>query len=99
MALNVIFDTDDIAAKAAKIQTTASEIETQLNLLTQEMSVFAESYQGAGANAFQEVYARWQQTQGQIKGELDEIGGALQQTGQVREQVESEIAGKWTSAL
>jgi WXG100 family type VII secretion target len=99
MALNVIFDTDDIAAKAAKIQTTASEIETQLNLLTQEMSVFAESYQGAGANAFQDVYARWQQTQGQIKEELAEIGGALQQTGQVREQVETEIAGKWTSAL
>jgi len=99
MALNVIFDTDDIAAKAAKIQTTASEIETQLNLLTQEISAFAESYQGAGANAFQEVYARWQQTQGQVKEELGEIGSALQQTGQVREQVETEIAGKWTSAL
>lgn len=99
MALNVIFDTDDIAAKAVKIQTIASEIETQLNLLTQEMSVFAETYQGAGANAFQEVYARWQQTQGQIKEELVEIGSALQQTGQVREQVETEIAGKWTAAL
>jgi len=99
MALNVIFDTDDIAARAAKIQTTAAEIETQLNLLTQEMSVFAESYQGAGANAFQEVYARWQQTQGQIKEELTEIGSALQQTGQVREEVETQIAGKWTSAL
>jgi len=99
MALNVIFDTDDIAAKAVKIQTIASEIETQLNLLTQEMSVFAETYQGAGANAFQEVYARWQQTQGQIKEELVGIGRALQQTGQVREQVETEIAGKWTAAL
>jgi WXG100 family type VII secretion target len=99
MALNVIFDTDDIAARAAKIQTTADEIETQLNLLTQEMAVFAESYQGAGSNAFQEVYAKWQQTQGQIKEELAEIGSALQQTGQVREQVETEIAGKWTAAL
>jgi len=99
MALNVIFDTDDIAAKAAKIQTIAGEIETQLNLLTQEMSVFAETYQGAGANAFHEVYARWGQTQGQIKEELVEIGTALQQTGLVREQVETEIAGKWTSAL
>src|SRR5579863_4556416 len=99
MALNVIFDTDDIAARAAKIGSTASEIETQLSLLTQEMAIFAESYKGAGANAFQEVYAKWQQTQGQIKEELAEIGSALRQTGQVREQVETEIAGKWASAL
>jgi WXG100 family type VII secretion target len=99
MALNVIFDTDDIAARAAKIGSTASEIETQLSLLTQEMAIFAESYKGAGANAFQEVYAKWQQTQGQIKEELAEIGSALRQTGQVREQVETEIAGKWAGAL
>jgi len=99
MALNVIFDTDDIAARAAKIQSTASEIETQLGLLTQEMAAFAETYKGAGANAFQEVYAKWQQTQGQIKEELAEIGTALRQTGQVREQVESQIAGQWASAL
>lgn len=99
MALNVIFDTDDIAARAAKIQTTAGEIETQLSLLTQEMAIFAESYKGAGANAFQEVYAKWQQTQGQIKEELSEIGSALRQTGQVREQVETDIAGKWAAAL
>jgi len=99
MALNVIFDTDDIAARAAKIRSTASEIETQLGLLTQEMAAFAETYRGAGANAFQEVYAKWQRTQGQIQEELSEIGTALQNTGQVREQVETEIAGKWASAL
>jgi WXG100 family type VII secretion target len=99
MALNVTFDTDDIAARAAKIQSTAVEIESQLGLLTQEMAAFAETYRGAGANAFQEVYARWQQTQGQIQEELAEIGTALQRTGQVREQVESEIAGKWAAAL
>lgn len=99
MALNVIFDTDDIAARAAKIGSTAGEIETQLSLLTQEMAIFAETYKGAGANAFQEVYAKWQQTQGQIKEELAEIGSALRQTGQVREQVETEIAGKWAGAL
>jgi WXG100 family type VII secretion target len=94
-----MFDTDDIAARAAKIGSTAAEIETQLSLLTQEMSIFAETYKGAGANAFQEVYAKWQQTQGQIKEELAEIGSALRQTGQVREQVETEIAGKWAGAL
>lgn len=99
MALNVIFDTDDIAARAAKIGSTASEIETQLGVLTQEMSAFAETYRGAGANAFQEVYAKWQQTQGQIKEELAEIGTALQKTGQVREQVETDIAGQWSAAL
>lgn len=99
MALNVLFDTDDIAAKAAKIQSTAGEIETQLGLLTNEMSAFAETYKGAGANAFQEVYAKWQQMQLQIREELAEIGTALQRTGQVREQVESEIAGGWASAL
>jgi WXG100 family type VII secretion target len=99
MALNVIFDTDDIASRAAKIESTASEIETQLGLLTQEMAAFAESYRGAGANAFQEVYAKWQQTQGQIKEELSEIGAALRKTGQVREQVETEIAGQWANAL
>lgn len=99
MALNVIFDTDDIAARAAKIQSTAGEIETQLGQLTQQMAAFAETYKGAGANAFQEVYANWQRTQGQIKEELSEIGVALQKTGQVRDQVESEIAGQWASAL
>jgi WXG100 family type VII secretion target len=99
MALNVIFDTDDIAARAARIESTASEIETQLGTLTQDMAVFAESYKGAGADAFQEVYAKWQRTQGQIKEELAEIGAALRQTGQVREQVETEIAGKWAAAL
>jgi WXG100 family type VII secretion target len=99
MALDVTFDTDDIATKAAKIQSTAAEIEAQLGLLTQEMAAFAETYRGAGANAFQEVFAKWQQTQGQIKEELTEIGTALQQTGQVREQVETEIAGKWAAAL
>lgn len=99
MALNVLFDTDDISAKAAKIQSTAGEIETQLGLLTNEMAAFAETYKGAGANAFQEVYANWQRTQGQIREELAEIGAALQKTGQVREQVESEIAGQWSSAL
>jgi WXG100 family type VII secretion target len=97
--LNVTFNTDDIAARAAKIQSTASEIETQLGLLTQEMAAFAETYKGAGANAFQEVYAKWQQTQGQIREELAEIGTALQKTGQVREQVETEIAGQWARAL
>jgi WXG100 family type VII secretion target len=99
MTLNVIFDTDDIAARAARIQSTAGEIEAQLGVLTQEMAAFAETYRGAGANAFQEVYAKWQQTQGQIREELAEIGTALQKTGQVREQVESEIAGQWASAL
>jgi WXG100 family type VII secretion target len=99
VALNVTFDTDDIAARAAKIESTASEIESQLGLLTQEMTAFAETYRGAGANAFQEVYAKWQQTQGQIREELSEIGTALRKTGQVREQVETEIAGQWSSAL
>ena len=99
MALNVTFDTDDIATRAAKIESTASEIESQLGLLTQEMTAFAETYRGAGANAFQEVYAKWQQTQGQIREELSEIGTALRKTGQVREQVETEIAGQWSSAL
>jgi WXG100 family type VII secretion target len=99
MPLNVIFDTDDIAARAAKIQSTAAEIETQLGLLTQEMAAFADTYRGAGANAFQDVYAKWQQTQSQIKEELSEIGAALGKTGQVREQVESQIAGQWAAAL
>jgi WXG100 family type VII secretion target len=99
MPLNVAFNTDDIAARAAKIQSTAGEIESQLGLLTQEMAAFAETYKGAGANAFQEVYAKWQQTQGQIREELAEIGTALQKTGQVREQVETEIAGQWANAL
>jgi WXG100 family type VII secretion target len=99
MALNVIFDTDDIAAKAAKIGSTASEIESQLALLTQEMAAFAETYRGSGANAFQDVYSRWQQTQGQIHQELTEIGAALQKTGLLREQVETEIAGHWAAAI
>ncbi len=99
MALNVIFDTDDIATRAARIQSTASEIEAQLGQLTQDMSAFAETYKGPGANAFQEVYAKWQRMQGQIKEELAEIGVALQKTGQVREQVETEIAGQWAAGL
>jgi WXG100 family type VII secretion target len=99
MALGVIFDTDDIAARAARIESTAAEIETQLGTLTQEMAAFADTYKGAGANAFQDVYAKWKQTQGQIQEELTEIGTALRNTGQVREQVETEIAGKWNAAL
>jgi WXG100 family type VII secretion target len=99
MALNVLFDTDDIAARAARMQSTASEIETQLSLLTQEMAVFADTYAGPGANAFQEMYAMWHQMQARIKEELYEISTALQKTGQVREEVEIEIAGKWSSAL
>jgi WXG100 family type VII secretion target len=95
----VTFNTEDIATKAASIQTTAGEIETMLGTLTGQMSALAETYTGPGAAAFQEVYAQWQQTQGQIKEELAEIGTALRNTGQVREEVEGQIAGQWSSAL
>ena len=98
MSYTVTFDTGDIAEKAAAIQTTAGEIESLLGTLTGQMSALAETYTGPGAAAFQEVYARWQQTQGQIKEELAEIGVALRNTGQVREDVEGQIASQWQAA-
>jgi WXG100 family type VII secretion target len=99
MSISVTFDTGDIAAKAAAIQATATEIEGLLGQLTTQMGALAETYTGPGAAAFQEVYAKWQQSQGQIKEELAEIGVALNNTGQARGDVESQIAGQWAAAL
>ena len=95
----VTFNTEDIAAKAASIQTTAGEIETMLGTLTGQMSALAETYTGPGAAAFQEVYAQWKMTAAQMKEELGEIGIALGNTGQARGDVEQQIAGQWASAL
>jgi early secretory antigenic target protein ESAT-6 len=99
MSYNVTFDTEDIANKAAAIQTAAGEIETQLTQLTIQMGALAETYTGAGASAFQEVYAQWKITAAQMKEELGEIGVALGNTGQARGDVEQQIAGQWASAL
>lgn len=95
----VIFDGEDINAKAAAIQSTAGELETLLGQLTSMMASFADTYQGPGANAFQEVYQRWQQDQSRIHADLTDIGTALQNTGTIREDVERQIAGQWASAL
>jgi WXG100 family type VII secretion target len=99
MSEPVVFDPEDIATRARTIQTTAGEIETQMAQLTNDMAAFADTYRGLGANAFQEVYAQWKQTQVQIKEELSEIGVALQNTGQARADVEGQIAGQWASAI
>jgi|SRR5215472_4038381 len=99
MPSNVLVDFEDIAARAARIESTASEIESLLGLLTRDMAAFADTYQGPGADAFQEVYNKWKLTQGQVHQELAEIGAALRATGQVRQQVETEIANKWAAAL
>jgi WXG100 family type VII secretion target len=98
MSYSVTFDTGDIADKASAIQTTAAEIEGLLGTLTSQMAALAETYTGPGATAFQEVYAQWQQTQGQIKEELAEIGIALRNTGQVRVDLEGQIASQWQAA-
>ncbi len=99
MSYSVTFDTEDIANKAAAIQATAGELESQLAQLTSQMSALAETYTGAGASAFQEVYAQWKTTAAQMKEELGEIGVALRNTGQTRGDVEQQIAGQWASAL
>ncbi len=99
MSYNVTFETGEIAAKAAAINQTAGEIDSLLATLTSQMADLAASYTGPAAAAFQEVYARWQTTQFQIKEELGEIGIALGNTGQAREEQEESLRGQWASAL
>ena len=99
MSYNVTFDTEDIANKAAAIQTTAGEIENQLAQLTTQMAALAETYTGAGASAFQQVYEQWKTTAAQMKEELGEIGIALGNTGQARGDVEQQIASQWAQSL
>ncbi len=99
MSYDVTFRTDDITSKASAIQATAGEIEGLLGQLSSQMAALAETYTGAGANAFQEVYAQWKATAAQMEEELGEIGVALGTTGQARADVEQQIASQWSSAL
>ncbi len=99
MGYTVTFDTGDIAAKAQAARTTADEIEQLLNTLNGQMQALAESYTGAAASAFQEVYLRWQTTQVQIKGELADISTGLANTGTARDDQESSLTSQWRSAL
>lgn len=99
MAYTVQFDTGDIAAKAQAIRTTAEEIESLLSTLSAQMADLSHSYTGAAADAFQEVYQRWQSTQAQVKEELNDISVGLSNTGQARDDQESSLTTQWRSAL
>lgn len=99
MGYTVQFDTGDIAAKAQAIVTTAGDIENLLNTLNGQMVDLSNSYKGAAADAFQEVYQHWQATQVQIKEELNDISVGLRNTGQARDDQESSLTTQWRSAL
>jgi early secretory antigenic target protein ESAT-6 len=99
MTYDVTFNTDIIAQKAGAIQTTAGQIEELLGQLNGQMADLEQSYTGAGAAAFQAVYAKWRTTAAQMKEELGQIGAGLSSTGQARGDAEQQIASTWTSAL
>lgn len=99
MAYTVTFDTGDIAAKAQAARATAEEIESLLTTLTNQMMALQESYTGAAAQAFHEVYMRWQTTQAQMKTELQDISIGLANTGQARDEQESSLTSQWNAAL
>ncbi|WP_300603461.1 WXG100 family type VII secretion target [Trebonia sp.] len=96
MPYNITVSTGDVADKAAQIQRTAGEIESQLSVLTAQMADLASTWTGPAAAAFQHTYEEWKTTQQQTKTVLDEIGSCLRNTGQVYDEQEDALRSQWS---
>jgi WXG100 family type VII secretion target len=59
MPYNVTVSTGDVADKAAAIQNSVAEIETQISTLTTAMADLAGTWTGPAAAAFQNAYETW----------------------------------------
>jgi 6 kDa early secretory antigenic target len=96
MPYNITVSTGDVADKAANIQRTAGEIESQLAVLTAQMADLASTWTGPAAAAFQRAYEQWKGAQQQTKTVLDEIGASLSNTGQVYDEQEDALRAQWS---
>jgi WXG100 family type VII secretion target len=71
-----------MAAAAGKFDTAGSEIATMLQRLQTELDQLYSGWKGAGANAFQQVRARWESDVRKLQQALSETAGAIKTSGQ-----------------
>ena len=85
-------ETEDIHQKATAVQQQAGEMEAQLARLSGGITDLHNTWQGTAAQAFQELYEKWNTQARTMRETLESIGRALNAVGTDYERLEIEIA-------
>ena len=70
-------DSEQIVAANLKIQQTISTLQTEADVLYQQLVALQGSWSGLAASSFQELATRWRQTATAVDNQLSELGAAL----------------------
>ena len=81
-------DSVEVARAAASIQTSAQQLNTEVDRMMRQLLDLQSCWRGNAAQSFQEVINSWRITQERVRGSLEEIHGCLAQAGQRYQEVE-----------
>jgi WXG100 family type VII secretion target len=84
--------TDDVHAKAQRVQSEAADLEAKVAKLTSDMQALADTWTGTASGKFQGLYHGWQGQARQIQSSLEQIGTSLNSVGTNYDQVEAQNA-------
>lgn len=81
MSDRIIADVARIQAGSTDIRSCASRLDSEVSLMMNHLTGLQDAWHGSASASFQQLLARWQNTQSQVRSSLEEIHGALSRAG------------------
>lgn len=85
----------EIQQASSTINSSATQIDSQLNDLKSEVQKTLQGYQGDARAAYEEAQRKWDQAAADLQAVLAAIGTAVGQAGEAYEAAEKKNMGRW----
>jgi 6 kDa early secretory antigenic target len=85
----------EIQNASSTINSSATQVQSQLDDLRQEVTKTLANYQGDARAAYEEAQRKWDQAAADLQAVLAAIGTAVGQAGQAYEAAEKQNVGRW----
>ena len=85
----------EIQNASSTINSSATQVQSQLDDLRQEVTKTLAGYQGSAREAYEAAQAKWDAAAADLQAVLAAIGTAVGQAGQAYEAAEKQNEGRW----